>query len=159
MLGSTSGTINATYDGGLVLQFPKETAEERNERLRGLIKKVIFNGPVTVVLWNDGTKTVVRKDAADPYDAEKAVLACMAKKLYENTGVFNEVVCKWVGEQDTDVRLCNGCSYHLQGERQDLLHTIDLQQNYIDSLEKKLEIQKQYLEVLESYVEKYDTGL
>lgn len=70
----------------------KETPEERNKRLRELVKKVILNGDVTIVLWNDGTKTVVRRDKNDIYDPEKAILACMAKKLYENTGIFNEVI-------------------------------------------------------------------
>ena len=94
---STVGTNNIFYDKNNVSYklstcTAEETPEERNKRLRGLVKKVILNGDVTVVLWNDGTKTIVRRDKNDVYDPEKAILACMAKKLYENTGIFNEVI-------------------------------------------------------------------
>ena len=92
-----NSTISSIYDVGYkvnasVKETPKETPEERNKRLRELVKKVILNGDVTVILWNDGTKTVVRRDKNDVYDPEKAILACMAKKLYENTGIFNEAI-------------------------------------------------------------------
>lgn len=85
---------NVSYKLSICTGAPsaEETPEERNKRLRGLVKKVILNGDVTVVLWNDGTKTIVRRDKNDVYDPEKAILACMAKKLYENTGIFNEVI-------------------------------------------------------------------
>lgn len=105
-----------------------ESAEDRNKRLRGLVKKVIFNDDVTVVLWSDGTKTIVRKHEADCYDAEKALLACMAKKLYENTGIFNEVVNEWVDEAD----IC-------KSDVEDWYHTVELQQEHIDFLEKKID--------------------
>lgn len=47
------------------------------------IKKIIFNGPATVIFWTDGTKTVVRyNDATETIDdREKAVFAACAKKL------------------------------------------------------------------------------
>ncbi len=47
------------------------------------IKKIIFNGPATIVFWTDGTKTVVRyNDATETIDdMEKAVFAACAKKL------------------------------------------------------------------------------
>lgn len=85
---------NVSYKLSIYTETPsvEETPEERNKRLRGLVKKVILNGDVTIVLWNDGTKTIVRRDKNDVYDPEKAILACMAKKLYENTGIFNEPI-------------------------------------------------------------------
>ena len=85
---------NVSYKLSICTETPsiEETPEERNKRLRGLVKKVILNGDVTIVLWNDGTKTIVRRDKNDVYDPEKAILACMAKKLYENTGIFNEPI-------------------------------------------------------------------
>lgn len=47
------------------------------------IKKIIFNGPATVVFWTDGTKTIVRynDDTETIDDREKAVFAACAKKL------------------------------------------------------------------------------
>lgn len=35
------------------------------------IKDVIFQEPATIVLWNDGTKTVVRSQCGEKYDPEK----------------------------------------------------------------------------------------
>ena len=47
------------------------------------IKKIIFNGPATIVFWTDGTKTIVRyNDETETIDdREKAVFAACAKKL------------------------------------------------------------------------------
>lgn len=73
------------------------------------VKRVIFNGPATIVFWNDGEKTVVKcreceggcifdKDFDEnPFesvarsircgfksDPEKAIMAAMLKRLYKN---------------------------------------------------------------------------
>lgn len=44
------------------------------------VKDILVNGPATIVFWADGTKTVVKYDAEDLYDAEKAVAMCFMKK-------------------------------------------------------------------------------
>ena len=44
------------------------------------VKDIKVNGPATIVFWADGTKTVVKYDAEDLYDAEKAVAMCFMKK-------------------------------------------------------------------------------
>lgn len=45
-------------------------------------KKVIFNNPATIVLWDDGDKTVVKKSKGDRYDREKGLAFCYLKKIY-----------------------------------------------------------------------------
>lgn len=47
-------------------------------------KKVIFNGPATVVLWTDNTKTVVKKSEDEPDDREKALMYCVFKKFLDD---------------------------------------------------------------------------
>lgn len=89
------------------LKAEKDAAElkkiqERNERLRGLIEKVTFSGPVTVVKWNDGTVTRVRCADGETYDQEKGLLAAMAKKLYENTNIFVEELANWCEPPEKD---------------------------------------------------------
>ena len=37
-------------------------------------KKVIFNDPATIVIWKDGTKTIVKRREGEPDDKEKAVM-------------------------------------------------------------------------------------
>lgn len=48
-------------------------------------KQVIFNPPATVVLWADGTKTVVKCDPEDTYNETMGVALCYMKKALGNT--------------------------------------------------------------------------
>lgn len=45
-------------------------------------KKIIFNGPATIVFWTDGTKTVVKQSKLDYYDYEKGFAMCVVKKVF-----------------------------------------------------------------------------
>lgn len=46
------------------------------------VKKVIANPPATIVLWDDGTKTVVKCQDGDEYDKLTGALLCVAKKAF-----------------------------------------------------------------------------
>lgn len=52
-------------------------------------KKVIFHGPATIVMWQDGTKTVVKKTENDTDDREKAVMFAILKKVCGSRGNMN----------------------------------------------------------------------
>lgn len=67
------------------------------------IKNVYFNDPVTVVIWNDGTKTIVRCQPGDTYSKETGLALCIAKKYLGNKGNFNEVFKKWIPEETEPV--------------------------------------------------------
>lgn len=69
--------------------------QARNERLRKLVKHVHWSGNTCIVYWNDGTQTKSHWTSEEPFDAEKAILVCMARKLYENTNIYNEVLHKY----------------------------------------------------------------
>lgn len=60
------------------------------------IKRVIFNPPATVILWQDGTKTVVKCQPGDTYDSEKGFALAYLKKLLGNDNTFNKEIHKWV---------------------------------------------------------------
>ena len=62
------------------------------------IKTVHFNGPATVVLWKDGTKTVVMCQEGDIYSEETGLALCIAKKAFGNMSNFNNIFRKWVPE-------------------------------------------------------------
>lgn len=47
-------------------------------------KKIISNDPATVILWEDGTKTMAKCQDGDVFDFEKGVLICSLKKLIGN---------------------------------------------------------------------------
>jgi len=48
-------------------------------------RRVVFNPPATVVLWEDGTKTVVKCDKDDEYNAMTGIALCYMKKSLGNT--------------------------------------------------------------------------
>lgn len=64
------------------------------------IKNVYFNDPVTVVMWNDGTKTIVRCSENDYYDPEKGLAMAIIKKVYGNDNSFHKIFKKWLPKED-----------------------------------------------------------
>jgi hypothetical protein len=55
------------------------------------IRKVIFNDPATIVLWSDGTKTVVKCGPEDAFDMEKGLAMAIVKKMAGNDNRFHKV--------------------------------------------------------------------
>ena len=63
------------------------------------IKNVIFNEPATIVMWSDGTKTVVKCQEGEGYDPEKGMAMAISKKALGNKGNYCEVFKKWLPEE------------------------------------------------------------
>lgn len=63
------------------------------------IRKVIFNDPATIVIWGDGTKTVV-KACNEPFDPEKGLAMAIVKKAFGNQGNYFNVFKKWIPEKE-----------------------------------------------------------
>ncbi len=59
------------------------------------VKKIMHNGPATIVFWKDGTKTVVRLKDGDKYDPYAAFTAAVAKRLYGKTVKISEIVDRY----------------------------------------------------------------
>ena len=58
-------------------------------------EKVIYHNPATIVLWKDGTKTVVKCDPKDTYDPEKGLALCFMKKALGNKSrAINDILHK-----------------------------------------------------------------
>lgn len=57
-------------------------------------EKIIFNDPATIVIWKDGTKTIVKCQNGEAYDREKGVAMCFMKKAMGNKGNFNDIFRK-----------------------------------------------------------------
>ena len=60
------------------------------------IKDVIFNPPATIVLWMDGTKTVVKDPGEVFYDPEKGMAMAVAKKAFGNQGNYYNQFSKYL---------------------------------------------------------------
>ena len=66
------------------------------------IKNVIFSGPCTIVLWNDGTKTIVRCEN-EFFDKEKGLAMAICKKVLgtNNSGSnYYDIFKKWCPDEE-----------------------------------------------------------
>lgn len=59
-------------------------------------KKIIYNGPATIVLWADGTKTVVKCSKHDSQNAETGFLWALAEKVYGSKSRLDKVMRRWL---------------------------------------------------------------
>lgn len=59
------------------------------------IEKVIFNDPATIVIWSDGTKTVI-KCANEEFDKEKGLAMAICKRVLGNKGNYFNEFRKWI---------------------------------------------------------------
>ena len=77
-----------------------EEAEKEELSSKLSIKKVIFNGPATIVIWADGSKTVVKLMDGDDYDPEKAIMMCLVEKMLGSKAEAKRFFKKWIPEVD-----------------------------------------------------------
>lgn len=63
----------------------KSIKEENNMRQIPEIKNLIHSGDYTHIIWEDGTKTSVKREENTPYDAYGAFAQAVVKKLYGST--------------------------------------------------------------------------
>ena len=78
-----------------------------------VIKDVIFNEPATIVLWDDGTKTVVKTQNGEVYDPEKGIAMAVSKKIFGNCGNYYNNFKPWLDsyykEQEAKERTIIDC--------------------------------------------------
>lgn len=68
------------------------------------IKNVIFNKPATIVFWKDGSKTVVKAQPGEKYDAEKGLALAIAKKALGNKGNYYDTLKEWLPETSNEAK-------------------------------------------------------
>lgn len=91
------------------------------------VKRVIINNPATIVLWEDGTKTVCKCAKGDTFDAEKGIAMCFMKKMFGNPSQVRKFMKKWIPQmvmsrvKQKDVmdnrKAYNGNSTMVKGEK------------------------------------------
>ena len=78
--------------------------EENNMSRKSLeVKKVIYSGPCTIVIWADDSKTIVRCQYGDTYSKEVGLLMCLAKKVWGTNASgsnFNDYISKAISEKE-----------------------------------------------------------
>lgn len=111
------------------------------------IKKVIFNDPATIVLWDDGTKTVVKCSLGDTYSKWAGLAFCICKKLMGDD--FHKAFKYWCKEDEIcspiyDVRHTDpGChsesvSHYGKDEITNMLESFAKAADIINQLSDKL---------------------
>lgn len=62
------------------------------------IKDVIFNNPATVIIWADGSKTVVKcqEDDCEHMTPESGIAIAIMKKVFGNKGNYNNALRRLV---------------------------------------------------------------
>lgn len=79
---------------GIIEQYSSMESGVSNIPFDMMYEKVIFNEPATIVIWKDGSKTVVKCQKNDEYDPEKGLALCFMKKALGNKGNFNNILKK-----------------------------------------------------------------
>ena len=90
LMGSICHALNDCY-----IDY-SHCAKEAAMRKTKTIKNVIFNDPATIVFWEDGSKTVVKRLEDEVFDPEKGLAMAIAKKSLGNQGNYYEVFKKWL---------------------------------------------------------------
>ncbi len=94
-IGENNETHYDNYHGG----FTTWRNEYQKERDKFEIRDVIFNNPATIVLWADGTKTVVKAENEE-FDPEKGLAMAIAKKALGNNYDYYDIFKKYVGRYE-----------------------------------------------------------
>lgn len=89
-----TGYIAAARGNGKSLLAMKQAFEMIGYSDPFAIEKVIFNGPATIVMWMDGTKTIVKCQDGDTFDPEKGLAMAISKKAFGNKGNYCDVFKK-----------------------------------------------------------------
>ena len=80
----------------IIYQMKKKRkfAERGTDEMKNVdVKKIIFSGPKTIVLWSDGTKTIVSmsKDETN-FDPEAAFCAAYTKKIFGTNSKIKRII-------------------------------------------------------------------
>lgn len=66
------------------------------------ISKVLYENPVTIVMWDDGTKTVSKCAEGDIYSKETGLTICLLKKVLGATPV-HKMFEDWIPKNQEDI--------------------------------------------------------
>ena len=99
----TVNYIKREHSGFYGVNHPINTHIHFENEKNMKIKNVIFRNPATIVMWEDGTKTIVKCGEGDSYDPEKGLAMAVTKKaLGTNKSQSNycNILKKWLPKED-----------------------------------------------------------
>ena len=63
------------------------------------IHKIIYSGQKTIVIWEDGTKTIVSCGEGDQYDEYAGFCAAIIKKIFGSTSKAKKIMKQYIKER------------------------------------------------------------
>lgn len=90
--------LRINYSDGRTLRSAAYDEQPFIRSLKHMIENVIFNDPATIILWKDGTKTIVQAQGED-FDPEKGMAMAIAKKALGNQGNYYDIFKEWLPEE------------------------------------------------------------
>lgn len=75
--------------------------ENDSMNIAAQIKKVVFNAPAVIVMWKDGTKTIV-KATNEEFDPEKGLAMAISKKVLGNKHEYYNVFKKYLKKYEKE---------------------------------------------------------
>ena len=89
----THAALNNVPEGDITLvKRPTQKKEKLTMNSRYEVKKILYNGPATIVYWADGEKTVVKCMDTDTFDPMAGFCAALAKRVYGSTGAVKQII-------------------------------------------------------------------
>lgn len=138
---STSRLTNINFDGSVEKETTKEPEKKSETKAPHYVpyaykvKRIIYNDPATIVFWNDGTKTVVKRGENEKFNKYTAFCAALAKKMYGNNSRVNKIVNE--GEDQTSK---NHTKNHTKNLAEQVLHLRYKQHMSVANIAVKLDI-------------------
>lgn len=71
------------------------------------ITRIIYNGPCTIVFWNDDTKTVVKRSEDDKPDRKVALIYAIAKKKFGTMSQVHKAVDRFAKSNAQRIAILN----------------------------------------------------
>lgn len=86
--------VNAKCLEKIQLKKERKFMERDTDEMKKLdVKKIIFSGPKTIVLWTDGTKTIVSMSKDElRFDPEAAFCAAYTKKMFGSNSKIKRII-------------------------------------------------------------------
>ena len=96
------GTIYRTYPlPSLPMEIERPCSELKNgippvdpveSAVRYTPKRIVRNGPATIVFWEDGTKTIVKRSPDEPDNAYAAFTAALGIKVFGSNSKLKRII-------------------------------------------------------------------
>ena len=91
----TKDWLNAIMPDDLSLSWNQKYIIKEDKKMISFgVTRIIFNGPATIVFWDNGDKTIVKRNEKDPQNDYNAFCAALAKHIYGTNSALKSMIEK-----------------------------------------------------------------